>query len=345
MTQETILEPGLPIVDPHHHLWDRPIPPGTPPATHGFEIVIRRNARYLLDEFLADLSTGHNIVATVFLQCGAFHRADGPEAMKPVGETEFVNGVAAMAASRVYGPIKVCHGIVGHADLTQGSAIAEVLHAHIAAGNGRFRGIRHSCAWDADFDVLGPLARRAQPGLYSRPEFREGFAELSKAGLTFDTWLLEPQLPELIDLVRAFPDQPVVLDHVGTPLGDGSYKGRREERFPIWLANIQELAKSPKVFVKLGGLAMSNCNFPSFLSDPPAPSTQLADEWRPYIEACIEAFGAERCMFESNFPVDSGACTYDRLWNAFKIIAAGCSADEKAALFKDTAASFYRLEV
>jgi L-fuconolactonase len=181
-------------------------------------------------------------------------------------------------------------------------------------------------------------------GVYRGEAFRNGFAHLAPRGLSFDAWLLEPQLPDLIDLARAFPDTSIVLDHVGTPLGNASYKGRLPERFGVWRDNIRALAQSPNVTVKLGGLAMAFCNFPSFMSEPAAPSTQLAEEWRPYIETCIEAFGPERCMFESNFPVDILSASYRRLWNAFKIIARNASADDKRALFAGTAKRVYRLD-
>ncbi len=340
---EDVLEPDLPIVDPHHHLWDRPArDPAT--MTHDFERAIADVSTYLLPELLADMTSGHNVVATVFIECGSMYRADGPSAMKPVGETEFVNGVAAMSASGGYGPARACAGIVGHADLMLGAAVSEVLDAHLVAGGGRFRGIRHSVSYDADSTVLGPLARRP-PGVFKEAKFREGFAELSRAGLSFDAWLLEPQLPDLIDLARAFPDTPIVLDHVGTPLGVASYAGRREERFPIWSESIRKLATVDNVVVKLGGLAMAFCHFPSFMSDPAAPSTQLADEWRPYIETCIQAFGPARCMCESNFPVDIGSCDYRTLWNAFKVLAKGYSPEEKTAMFSGTAKRVYRLEL
>jgi L-fuconolactonase len=343
---EAILEPDLPIVDPHHHLWDWPgaLLAGRPVPEHGFDTVLRRAMRYLLPEFLADLNTGHNIRATVFVQCTAMYRADGPEAFKPVGETEFVNGVAAMCASGTYGPIRACAGIVGHVDLTAGAVVSEVLEAHLRTAADRFRGIRHAASYDADSNVLGPLVR-VGAGLFTQKTFREGYAQLGRYGLSFDAWLLEPQLPELIDLVRAFPHIPVVLDHVGTPLGVASYQGKREVRFPAWRGSIRKLAALPNVSVKLGGLAMAFCNFPSFLKSPAASSTQLAAEWRPYIETCIEAFGANRCMFESNFPVDMGSCTYPVLWNAFKLLSKQYSADERTALFSGTAQRFYRLTI
>jgi predicted TIM-barrel fold metal-dependent hydrolase len=344
-TREPILEPELPIVDPHHHLWDRTAAAlaQMPYPDHPFSQVIGAFPRYLLDELLADLKSGHNVRATVFLECGAMYRASGPDALKCVGETEFVNGVAAMSASGIYGDIRACAGIVGHANLKLGDAVEDVLRAHIHAGNGRFRGIRHSAAYDADAGVLGLMAGRHPPGLYRDAPFREGFKWLHRLGLSFDAWLLEPQLPDLVDLARAFPDTQIVLDHVGTPLGLASYAGKREERYSIWRGNIRALARSENVSAKLGGLAMPFCGFPSFHAKPPASSEQLAKEWRPYIETCIEAFGVNRCMFESNFPVDSGSCTYAVLWNALKRIAAGYSSSEKTALFSGTAARVYRL--
>lgn len=340
---EAILEPDLPIIDPHHHLWDRrPVMHLIPPPVHGFDHISYRKGHYLLDQLLEDTGSGHNIAATVYLECRSMYRATGPDHLKSVGETEFVNGVAAMAASGLYGKTLACAGIVSAAELLLGSAVGEVLDAHIAAGNGRFKGIRRSTSYDADKDVLGPLNRNPA-GVMMEPKFREGFAELGKRGLSFDAWLLEPQLPEVIDLARQFPGTPIVLDHVGTPLGAGGYKGKLAERFPIWRENIRELAKSPNVHVKLGGLAMPFCNFPSMLSAKPAPSEQLAQEWGPYIETCIEAFGAKRAMFESNFPVDEVSCDYPTLWNALKRIAKGASADEKHELFFGTANRFYRL--
>ncbi len=345
MTGEPILEPELPIIDPHHHLWDRTAPsaPQIPLPDHPFSKVIAKVPRYLLGEFLADLNSGHNIRATVYLECGSMYRANVPDVLKCVGETEFVNGVAAMCASGLYGDVRACAGIVGHANLRLGDAVEDVLRAHIHAGNGRFRGIRYSASYDADPNVLGLMANRHPPGLYRDTQFREGFKWLHKLGLSFDAWLLEPQLPDLIDLARAFPDTQIVLDHVGTPLGMASYAGKLEERFGIWKENIAALAKSQNVTVKLGGLAMPFAGFPSFLSKPPASSEQLAKEWKPYIEACIDAFGVDRCMFESNFPVDSGSCTYAVLWNALKRLAQGYSATEKTALFSGTAARVYRL--
>ncbi|MDB5445207.1 MAG: amidohydrolase [Phenylobacterium sp.] len=341
--REPILEPELPIVDPHHHLWDRRRMLASAPApVHDMERTVRFSPRYLFEELLADLARGHNVRQTVFVECGSMYRADGPDALKPVGETEFVNGVAAMSASGLYGEIRACAGIVGHADLQLGDRVQPVLEAHIAAGGGRFRGVRHSASWDADPHVLGPLARRG-PELYRSASFREGFARLAPLGLSFDAWILEPQLGDLLDLARAFPDTTIVLDHLGTPLGVASYAGRLDERFAPWRDSILALAGCPNVCVKLGGLAMPFPGLPSAGADPAAGSVQLAAEWRPYMETCISAFGVNRCMFESNFPVDLWSCSYEVLWNALKRVAAGCSADEKEALFSGVATRVYRL--
>jgi L-fuconolactonase len=324
--REEILEPALPIVDPHHHLWDRP------------------GWRYLLDELLADVNSGHNVVATVFLQCRSMHRADGPEELRPVGETEFVNGVAAMSASGIYGPARLCAGIVSYADLRLGARVQPVLEAHIAAGGGRFRGIRHIAAWDADPTVLNP-GNPAPQGLLADASFREGFARLAPLGLSFDAWLYHPQLDELTALARAFPETTIMLNHVGGPLAIGAYAGRRDEVFAAWSAAIRRLAECPNVVVKLGGMGMRINGF-GFEARPAPPSSEvLAEAWRPYVETCVEAFGAARGMFESNFPVDKGSYTYAAYWNACKRLSAGGTADEKAALFSGTAARVYRLEL
>jgi L-fuconolactonase len=323
---EPILEPELPIVDPHHHLWDRP------------------GWRYLLDELLADTSSGHNVVATVYVQARAMYRATGPEEMRPVGETEFINGVAAMSASGIYGKTRHCAGIVGHADLTLGSRVEPVLAAHIRAGGDRFRGIRHITAWDADASLRNP-AYSPPRGLLGDKAFREGFAVLGRLGLSFDAWLYHPQIGELADLARAFPTTRIVLNHVGGPIGIGAYAGKRNEVFAVWSASIKTLAACPNACVKLGGLGMRMGGF-GFHEQPEPPSSEaLAAAWRPYVETCIAAFGASRCMFESNFPVDKGSYGYPVFWNACKLLAKGTSNTEKADLFAGTAARFYRLDM
>jgi predicted TIM-barrel fold metal-dependent hydrolase len=323
---ETILEPELPIVDPHHHLWDRP------------------GWRYMLEDLLADMNSGHNIIATVFVQCRSMHRAAGPDEMKPVGETEFVNGVAAMSASGQYGPAKICAGIVGHADLSLGSRVRDVLEAHIRAGGGRFRGIRHITAWDADSTLMNP-AYAPPPGLLADARFREGFACLAPLNLSFDAWLYHPQIGELTALARAFPETQIVIDHVGGPLGIGVYAGKRDEVFTGWRKSIRDLAQCPNVFAKLGGMAMRINGFDFHEKADPPSSETLAAAWKPYVETCIEAFSPARCMFESNFPVDKGSYAYAPFWNACKILARAAAQQEKTDLFSATAERFYRLDL
>ncbi len=322
--REEILEPALPIVDPHHHLWDRP------------------GWRYMMGDLLSDTNAGHNIVATVFVQCRAMHRADGPPAMAPIGETEFANGVAAMSASGAYGKTALCAGIVSHADMTLGSRVEPVLQAHVAAGGGRFRGIRHITAWDTDPSVGNPAYTPPQ-GLMADKTFREGVTTLGRMGLSFDAWLYHPQIDELAVLARAVPGTQMVLDHCGGPLGIGNYQGKRDEIFPRWQASIRALARCPNVSVKLGGLGMRINGYDFHEKADPPSSEALAAAWRPYLETCIEAFGVKRAMFESNFPVDKGSYSYGVFWNACKLIAKGASAAEKRELFAGAAARFYRL--
>jgi len=323
--REEIIEPDLPIVDPHHHLVDRP-----------------ETGRYLLPELLADIATGHNITATVYLEWLSMYRAQGAAERRPVGEIEFANGVAAMAASGTYGKPRVCAGIVGYADLALGAPVETVLEAMIAAGGGRFRGIRFITASHPDQAAWGSAIIRPA-GLLMAPKVREGFARLAPLGLSFDAWMYHTQLSELVDLARAFPATPIVLDHVGGAIGLGPYAGKRDEVFAEWSGRIRELAQCPNVHIKLGGLGMRMFGFDMHNGELPPSSEELAAAWRPYIETCIAAFGSERAMFESNFPVDKGSCSYAALWNAFKRIAAGYSAAEKAALFAGTAGNFYKL--
>jgi predicted TIM-barrel fold metal-dependent hydrolase len=323
--QEEIIEPDLPIVDPHHHLVDR-----------------ANTGRYLLPDLLADTGSGHNIVATVYLEWLSMYRKDGPTELRPVGEVEFANGVAAMSASGTYGKTQVCAGIVGYADLMLGSAVEKVLEAMIMAGGGRFRGIRYITASHPDEAARGSSVNR-EAHLLMDAKVREGFAKLAPLGLTFDAWMYFAQLGELVDLARAFPGTQIVLNHIGGAIGIGPYAGKRDDVFAEWKSKIVELGRCPNVHIKLGGLGMRLFGFDVHTA-PIAPSSeQLAALWRPYVETCIEAFGPQRAMFESNFPVDKGSGGYQAFWNAFKRIAAGCSAAEKTALFSGTASRFYRL--
>jgi predicted TIM-barrel fold metal-dependent hydrolase len=260
--------------------------------------------------------------------------------MQPVGETEFVQGIAAQSESGQYGKTRVAAGIVGFADLTLGAAVKPVLEAHIATGKGRFRGIRHSSAWDASSDIRSAAKI---PKLLLDSKFREGFACLKEYDLSFDAWLYHPQLMDLADLARAFPDTLIILDHIGGPLGIGPYAGKRDEVFQSWKNDIAALAACPNVVIKLGGLGMPWCGFGWHERTTPPSSAELAEIMAPYYHWCIEQFGVDRCMFESNFPVDKVSYSYTVMWNAFKRISRGFSPQAHSALFHDTAARVYRL--
>lgn len=324
--QEEIIEPDLPIVDPHHHLWDAP------------------RTRYMAEELLADARAGHNVRATVFVDCTERYRTTGPENMKPVGETEAMAEIAVDSAAGKYGDIALCAGIVGRADLVEGASVEEVLLAHIEAGKGFFKGIRQSTAWDPNPEVRTTV-RTPPQGVLLDKKVREGFAKLKPLGLTFDAWVYHHQLSDVTDLAASFPDQPIILDHVGGPIGIGPYAGKRDEVFAVWKRGILDLARHQNVTVKLGGLAMRLGGFGFHELPEPPSSEDMANAWRPYIETCIEAFGPDRCMFESNFPVDQLSGSYALLWNAFKRLASGYSADEKTALFSGTAARVYTLSL
>ena len=326
--REDILEPDLPIIDPHHHLWDRP------------------GNRYLLDDFLADVrSGGHDIRASVFVECGAFYRKAASELMAPVGEVEFANGMAAMAASSLYGDTLVAAGILGTADLRVGSDVARVLDAEIAAAGGRMRGIRFIAKWDAD-EALNTGRYKPRPGLMRDRDFRAGFSMLAPRKLSFDTMIYHPQLPDVADLARAFPDTAIVVNHVGGLLAHTrTYVARKDEAIDEWRSGLRELATCPNVYMKLGGLGMPYLGLGADKLDAPASSEKLAGLWGRYFEDCIESLGPERCMFESNFPPDRDSADYAVIWNTFKRVAAGYSADEKRALFYGTAAKAYRLDL
>ncbi|MFC1990196.1 amidohydrolase family protein [Chloroflexota bacterium] len=329
LTIEDPIDPGIPICDPHHHLWNRPD---------------RRypDQRYFLEEFLQDAAGGHRIVQTVFVECGSMYRRDGPKEMRPVGETEFVQGIAAQSASGQYGMTCVAAGIVGFADLTLGAAVVPVLEAHLAASRDRFRGIRYGTAWDTSPNIV-PIRNNPPKGLLLDAKFREGFACLQNYHLSYDSWLYHPQLMELVDLARAFPETPIVVNHIGYPLGIGSYVGKREVVFQDWKHGITALADCPNVVVKLGGLGMPNCGFGWHDRTTPPSSVELAEAVAPYYLYCIEQFGVGRCMFESNFPVDKMSYSYTVLWNTFKRISKDFSPEERAALFHNTAIKVYRL--
>jgi L-fuconolactonase len=322
-TIEDPIDAGEEIVDPHHHLWD--FPTGT----------------YLLPELHVDTGAGHNVAQTVFVECGAGYHEDGPEHLRPVGETSFVLGQA-LESEKTEG--SVIAGIVSFANLSLGGGVEEVLSAHDEAGDGRFRGIRHATSWDASSDIHEAHTRPPQ-GLMADAEFRAGFAKLGEMGFSFDAWLYHAQVTDLVDLVAAVPDTPVVLDHLGGPLGIGPYVGQRDAVREVLRPALSALAEHEQVVVKVGGIGMSLYGV-GLNRLPAAPSSShVAEVWSEDIRWCIETFGANRCMFESNFPVDRQGCSYTVLWNAFQRISdeAGYSASERADLFAGTARRFYRL--
>jgi L-fuconolactonase len=317
---EAVLEPDLPIIDPHHHLWTRD------------------GNVYLLPELLADIASGHNVVATVFEECHSMYRATGPDEEKSIGETEFVTGVAAMGASGTFGTARICSRMVGRVDLTLGSRARSLLERHMIASGGRFAGVRQSTAWDASDRIHKVVP---MPGMLLDPRFRAGFAALSALGLVFDAWVYHPQLSEVADLAAAFPGTQIVLNHVGSPILGGPYAADRNKVFADWRAGMANLAKQPGVTVKLGALPIRLPGVSAAAKDSPPSSEEVAAAWRPWLETSIELFGADRCMFESNFPVQKRWCSWQVVWNAFKRLAANASAAEKAALFAGTAARVY----
>jgi predicted TIM-barrel fold metal-dependent hydrolase len=323
---EPVLEPALRIVDPHHHLWDRP------------------DGRYLAHELYADANSGHRIDATVFVQSRSMLRASGPAELAPIGEVEFANGQAAMGASGLYGRTLICDGIVGAADLSLGDAALPVLEAMARVGGGRLRGIRNPVAWHEHPEVRSSTAK-LRPGVLTDPAFRRGAALLARFDLALDIWAYHTQLGDVFDLARGLPDVRVVVDHFGGPIGTGPYENDRSRLMAEWRPAMQRLASLPNVRVKLGGAGMPVLGFGFERGATPPSSSQVAQACRPFVEDCIAMFGVERCMFESNFPVDKGGFSYHVLWNAFKRLAQAASPAEKAALFADTAISTYRLQL
>jgi L-fuconolactonase len=324
---EDAIDPAYPIIDPHHHLWPmRPV--------RGYE--------YLDDALHRDFTAGHNIIASVYIQCTSMYRQAGPEHLKPVGETEWVNGIAEkFAQAHPNGPA-LAAGIVGHCDFT-GDRVEEVLEAHLAAAPKRFRGIRQSCPWTDDAETLKTSAIY-QKDLLLDPAFRRGYARLAKYGLSFDGWMFHPQLPALADLARSFPDIPIVLDHLGAPLGKGAYGTRRDAVLAEWKQSITALARCPNVYIKLGGSVMPLFGFAWESRALPPSSDELVKAAGHFFDYAIEKFSPARCMFESNFPVDKEACAYVPLWNSFKKMAARYNEAERADMFRHTAARFYRLD-
>ena len=328
LTQEPSLEPELPLCDPHHHFWDQR--PGSIPYQ-----------RYLIHELMGDLNSGHNVRSTVFVEARSMYRAGGPEELRPVGEVEFVQGQAAASASGIYGPSRAASGIVGHADLKLGENVRPVLEALQAASPNRFKGIRHNVTWSPD----PSLDDRESQGIMGNDSFRAGARVLADMGLSLDTMLSFPQLPELADFARAVPDLTIILNHLGGISRTGIYANKDEEVIPQWREGIAAVAACPNVVLKCGGMGMPRWGFGWHARDIPIGSEELAEAMAPWMNYAIEQFGVDRCMFESNFPPDKVSFSYNIMYNAFKRMSQDRSAAERADLFHDAAARAYRIDV
>lgn len=331
LTEEPTLEPEIPICDPHHHFWD-------------FRNERIPYQRYLLHDLIADINSGHNVRSTVFVEARAMYRADGPAEMRPVCEVEFVQGLAAASASGLYGTSRAAAAIVGHANLNLGERVEPVLEALQAATPNRFRGIRHSVTWDPHPEIAGASAYRTEAQL-AREDFRAGARVLARMGMSFEAWLYFPQLHELADFAKAVPDLTIISNHIGGLLRVGPYGGRDEEVLEAWRRGIAAVAACPNVHIKLGGIGMPRTGFDWHEREEPIGSEELAVSMAPFMNYCIEQFGPERCMFESNFPVDKVSFSYNVMYNAFKRLSSGYSESERAALFHDTAVRVYGIDV
>ena len=328
LTAEPTLEPELPICDPHHHFWD-----------------IRTERvpyqKYLLDELNADIYSGHNVRSTVFIEARSMYRSSGPEELRSVGEVEFVQGLAAASDSGIYGPARAAAAIIGNADLSLGARVGPVLEALQAASPNRFRGVRRSASWDPHPDVES----RAERGLLASDNFRAGARVLARMGMSLENTLYFHQLPELVDFANSIPDLTIVLNHIGGLYRIGPYANRDDEVIPEWRAGVAAVAKCPNVVLKLGGVGQPRYGFDWYAWEKPIGSEELAEALSPLMNYCIEQFGSERCMFESNFPPDKVSSSYNVLFNAFKQLSKEYSTSERAALFHDTASRVYRIHL
>jgi L-fuconolactonase len=324
---EHVLDPEPPIIDAHHHLFVRP------------------TLHYMLDEYLQDVQSGHNIIASVYVEAGSMRRPDGPEMLRPLGEIEFANQVGIAAASADSGNCRVCAAIVGYADFRFGDAIGEYLDQALAIAPDRLRGFRQ-VAIDHPTDAPYRFIPVPPPrGLLRHPSFRDGFAHLATHGLSFDAAVFHHQLDEIAELADSFPDTTIVLDHSGHTMCLGMDADERADIFCTWRSNLHALSRRPNVLCKIGGLGLPFWGFGFEERTDPIGYLELARVWKPYVESSIEIFGATRCMFESNYPPDSRSCGYVPLWNAFKYIVRDLSADARAAVFYGTAARVYRIDL
>ena len=318
---EPALEPERRIVDPHHHLWER--------ATQ----------RYLVEDYLQDIGDGHRVIGTVFVECWSGYRSEGPEHLRCIGETEWMATLARSAPAS----IALMGGIVGHTDLMNPVTLDEVLDAHEAAAEGRFRGIRHAVSFEPTGIV--PVVRPSPPGLMLESAFQRSVARLGQRGLGFDAWNYHTQLLELASLARAAPETRIIVNHVGGPIGIGDYAAKAQETFAVWKAGMASLASCPNVSVKLSGLGMVLGGHGFKDRERPPSSQELATAYAPHILTTIDLFGVDRCMFASNFPVDRISGPFGTLFNGYKRLVADFSETEKDALFRGTAERVYRLRL
>lgn len=322
---EAIIDPEIPIIDAHHHLFDFP------------------HYRYLLDDYLKDAKAGHNIVASVYVEIHAFARRSGPEYMRPLGEVEFANGVGAMCAEGQYGP-RVAAAIVGHADLRHGDAIGEFLDRAISLAPERFRGIRQVTIEHESELIYQYITNRPPKGVLQDAGFRRGFAQLTKRRLIFDAAVFHNQIPEIRKLADDFPEATIVLNHLGIAMGLGAGPERRKQIFDEWHNAIRDIANYDNVYCKIGGLGLPFWGLGYLERTDEIEAEELAADWRPFVEGAVETFGPERCMMESNYPPDSRSCGFVPLWNALKLCVQRYSDDEKRSMFSKTAARVYRIE-
>ena len=328
LTAEPAQQPDLPICDPHHHFWaQRP-----EPADY---------QQYLLPELLADINSGHNVRSTVFIEARSEYRPDGPEEFRSVGEVEFVQRIAAESASGRYGESRAAAAIIGRADLKMGAAVRPALEALQAASPDRFRGIRHAVGWDPHPEV----ENREVEGCLFRDDYLAGARVLRDMSLLLETTVYFPQLPDLADFARKIPDLPIVLNHIGGMIRTGPYANRDDEVTAEWRRGIAAVATCPNIALKLGGIGMPRIGFDWHTRAMPIGSEELAASVGPWLDYCLEQFGPDRCMFESNFPVDKVSFSYNVLYNAFKRIAGPYTDAERAAAFHDTAVRIYRITV
>ena len=328
-TTEEIIEPELPICDPHHHFWDKRTERAFP--------------KYQLDELMADITSGHNVRSTVFIEARSMYAANLSPDDRPIGEVDYVQGFAAASASGIYGDSRAAASIIGHANLNMGEKVRPLLE-RLALASDRFKGIRHSVTWDPHPEVENTALHKRESQLVSK-DFQAGAKVLSDMGMSFEAWLYFHQLPELLEFAKAVPDLKIILNHIGGLVMDGPYSDKKDEVISIWREGIASVAECPNVVVKLGGIGMPRTGFDWHERKVPIGSEELADSIAPFFDYCIEHFGTDRSMFESNFPVDKVSFSYPVLYNAFKRYSKEFSGSERAAMFHDNAVDVYKISI